>query len=233
MEDFERYGDYNDTDDDYAGGRGEPIMLILKILTGLVCALVIGVVLFRIILFNYYPDNIKNIYFNDELTEYYNAQDGNIGARTQDLRFPYDDSDLGNFFCDNLIIIDGVDQLQLSVRFNVSAMADIEERYKLENLDPDDETLLSFRLYDNYGRAYEDIVYSERDSFAMYRYYKLVFDGVVLEDTGDGKFPEWIRLEVFVGDNEEPYSYVLVYENNVDFSTFSDYALSAKEKPND
>ena len=112
-------------------------------------------------------------------------------------------------------------------------MADIEERYKLEGLDPDDESLLSFRLYDNYGRAYENIVYSERGSFFMYRYYKLVFDDVVLEDTGDGKYPEWIRLEVFVGDNAEPYSYVLVYENNVDFSTFSDYALSSKEKPND
>ena len=232
MEDFERYGDYNDTDD-YDRGHADPVMLILKILIGVVCAAVVGVVAFRMILFNYYPDNMKNIYFNEELAAFYEEKDGAIGAKTQDLRFPYDDSDLGNFFCDNLIIVDGVDQLQLSVRYNVSAMKDIEERYKLKGLDPDDETLLSFRLYDNYGRAYENIVHSERASFAMYRYYKLVFDDVVLEDTGDGKYPEWIRLEVFVGDNEEPYSYVLVYENNVDFSTFEDYVLSSKEKPND
>lgn len=230
MEDFERYGDYNDTDD-YDGGRGEPVMLILKILIGVVCAAVVGVIAFRMILFNYYPDNMKNIYFNEELSDFYEECGGAIGAKTQELRFPYDDSDLGNFFCDNLIIIDGVDQLQLSVRYNVSAMKDIEERYKIEGLDPDDESLLSFRLYDNYGRAYENIVYTERASFAMYRYYKLVFDGVVLEDTGDGKYPEWIRLEIFVGDNAEPYSYVLVYENNVDFSTFKEYALSEKERP--
>ena len=240
MEDFERYGDYNDIEDG-TERRRSIAMIIVKILTGVVCFSVVGVLVFRMIVFSYYPDMAKRIVFNDELIEYYQACGGDIGAKTQDLRFPYDNYDdpddqyssyvVGNFFVDNLIIIEDVDQIQFSLRYNAAAMADIAERYEMEEPpSADDEDLLSFRLYDNYGRAYDSLIYSERDSFMMYRYYKLVFDSVELSDTGDGKYPEWISLEIFVGDNEKPYSYIIIYENNADFNVFSDYKLSDAEK---
>ena len=239
MEDFERYGDYNDIDDEE---KSRSIaMIVVKILTAAVCLSVVGVLVFRMILFSYYPAGTKRLVFDAALSEYYNATGGDIRAKTQDIRFPYDNYDdpsddmtsfvVGNFFADNLIIVEGVDQLQLSVRFNTAVMKDIAKRYGIDEPSADDEELLSFRLYDNYGRTYDSIIYSERYSFLMYRYYKLVFDGVELSDTGDGKYPEWISLEIFVGGREEVYSYIIVYENNEDFSSFSDYRLASDERP--
>lgn len=240
MEDFERYGDYNDIDDGGEKKRSIAI-LIVKLLTAVVCLGVVGILVFRMIVFSYYPGEVKRIVFNDALIQYYNDCGGEIGAKTQDVRFPYDNYDdpddeyssyvVGNFFVDNLIIIEGADQIQFSLRYNASAMMDIAERYEMEEPpSADDAELLSFRLYDNYGRVYDSLIYSERYSFMMYRYYKLAFDGVELSDTGDGKYPEWISLEIFVGDNEKPYSYIVFYENNEDFNIFSDYKLSDAER---
>ena len=230
MDDFERYGDYDEVDEP---PRKSPVMLIIKILIFLLCASVIGLLAFRMILFDYYPESMKTLYFNEELTEYYNATGGELGAKTQELRFPYDDPDRGSFFVDNLIVIDGVDQLQLSVRYNVSAMADIEKTYEISGLDPDDESLFTFRLVDNYGRVYSSLAHSHRESFMMYRYVKLVFDDVVTKPDGEGKYPEWIRLEIFVNGQEtdEPYAMIPVYENNENFGEFEDYIPSDKELP--
>ena len=46
-----------------------PILLILKILIAVVCIGVIGIFAFRLVVFNYYPDTIKNLAFNDKLTD--------------------------------------------------------------------------------------------------------------------------------------------------------------------
>ena len=229
MEDMERYGDYNEVDEP---PRKSPVLLIIKILIALLCLSVIGLLAFRMVLFDYYPDSMKGLYFNGELTDYYRETEGNIGAKTQELRIPYDDPDRGSFFASNLIVIEGVDQLQLAVRYNVSAMADIEAEYKLSGLNPDDESLLSFRLVDNHGNVYSDLVYSERDSFLMYRYVKLVFDGVELTPNDEGVYPEWIRLEIFVrGQEGEPYAMIPVYENNSEYNVFEDYIPTEKELP--
>ena len=128
MSDFERYSDYNDYDDYEPRGKSR-IGLILKILVGVVIISVVGLIAFRIIIFNSYPDSVENIYFNDKLTAYYNEKGGEIGALTQNMRAEYDDPDEGNFFAGNLIVIPGINQLQMSLRYNTSLMAEIENRY--------------------------------------------------------------------------------------------------------
>lgn len=236
MEDLERYADYNDSDDDNPGKKSK-VGLVLKILVGFVCISVIGVIAFRLILFNSYPDSIKNIYFNDKLTAFYNKTGGGIGAKTQDLRSPYDDPDKGNFFCDNLIVVPDIDQLQISVRFNISLIEALEEEYGVE-LDPDSENFLEFGLSKNpidensEARAVGKLTYVKTDAKFMYKYYKLVFDEV---DFGIGENEEsakWIRLEIKVNgiDREHPFM-ILIYENNDVYAVFEDYELSNKEKP--
>ena len=229
MDDMERYGDYNEVDEP---PRRSPVTLVIKLLVALVCISVAGVLGFRIAVFNHYPDSIKSLYIDEKLTELYKATDGEIGALTQSLRSPYDDPDRGNFFCDNLIFIDAIDRLQISVRYNVSALSDIEEFYKTEGLDPDSDKLFSFRLVDNYGRVYDEVADITFDSYLMYRYLRLTFDGVVTEPDAEGKFPEWIRLEIFVeGHSEEnkPYAMIPVYENHADYNVFDPYVLSGEE----
>ena len=144
MEDIERYGDYNEIDE-APGGNKNPVATLLKILIISLCLIVVGVIAFRIILFNYYPREMKTLYFNDELTEYYKTQNGDIGATTQGLRAPYDDPDFASFFADNLIIVKGVGQLQLSVRYNSSIFDTIEGKYGVR-LDENADGLFTFEL---------------------------------------------------------------------------------------
>lgn len=234
MEDMERYSDYNDYEEENPRGKS-PVGLVLKIFVAVVCSAVVGVLGFRLMLFNSYPENIENIYFGDKLTEYYEATDGEIGAKTQILSAPYDDADEGNFFCDNLIIIPGINQLQVSARYNVSLMESIKAKYGVE-LSPDNADNFSFKLYiiplseeGSEHIATGSLSFVDFESKLMYRYYKLVFDDV--DFTLEGEDEVWIALEISINgiEMEKPYK-VLIYEDVKD-SIFSDYKLSSKENP--
>ena len=231
MSDLERYGDYTEYEDDIPK-RKNRVLLVLKLLIAAVCIGVVGILVFRVILFNQYPDSIENVYFDEVLTEYYNKTEGNINAKTQSLRAAYDDADEGNFFCDNLIVISGANQLQISARFNVSLMESIKEKYGVE-LNPDDDNIFTFRLAKNPSAEGEQpteigrLSVSFTESRMMYRYYKLVFNDV---DFGldEGESPVyWIRLEIFINgvEMEEPYM-VAIYENNESYNRFEDLGKS-------
>ena len=75
MEDFERYGDYNEYEEDIPKSKN-PVLILLKVLVGVICVGVVGLILFRLLVFNHYPDSMKNIYFNETLTEYYEQTNG-------------------------------------------------------------------------------------------------------------------------------------------------------------
>ena len=233
MEDIERYGDYNEVDE-APGGNKNPVAILLKALIVALCFLVVGVLAFRLVLFNYYPDEIKNVYFNEELTELYKNNDGNINAMTQTLRAPYDDPDFASFFADNLVLIKDAQQIQLSVRYNSSIFDSIEEKYGVR-VDETSSDLFTFELervpFDKTQAPYSvgELVYSTTDSMAMYTYYKLVFDGV--EFLPESEY-DWIRIKITLNgvDDAAPY-YILIYENTEEYSALAEYELSRKEKP--
>ena len=241
MEDMERYGDYNEVDE-VPRSRG-PLGWAMRILVLVVILAVVGVLGFRLVLFDYYPQSIKNLYFNDSLTAYYEQTNGEIGAKTQRIRFPYDDSSKGYFFSDHLVVIDAIDQLQVSLRLNVSTIDAIEEKYGLKNLSRDNLDYLSFRIVDMVkdSESGEDTVrvlaegkVVAEEKLAMYRYVRLVFDGVDVLDRADGTDPSaWMRVEVFVdgAKSDAPFAVLPVYENNKEYNLFKDYALSRKEHP--
>ncbi len=233
MEDMERYGDYNETEDDAPRRRGG-FLRVLQILVALVCLATAGVIGYRLFLFDYYPAEMKQPIFTERLTAYYReVGEDALGIRTQKLRFPYDDNDKGNFFCDHLYVIPGAGELQISLRYNESALATIASHYGFESLTPSDD-LFSFRITDNVGRDYGTPVYQATDAYAMYHYYKLAFDGIEFDNPSDGaEAPAWIRLEIFVkgAPDDKAFSYVAIYENNEDYAKFSDYKPSRKELP--
>ena len=234
MEDIERYGDYNEIDE-APGGNKNPIVTLLKALVIFLCLLVVGVILFRVILFSYYPAAMKTVYYNDTLTAHYGATGGDIHALTQTMRAPYDDPDFASFMADNLIVIKGAGQLQLSVRYNSSIFDTIEQKYGVR-LDSRDEDIFLFELervpFEEKSDAYTvgQLSYQATDTKLMYTYYKLVFDGV---EFFDEETPDWIRLKITVKDipSAEPF-YILVYECTDEYSSFSEYRLSGKEHPN-
>ena len=237
MEDFERYGDYNEYEEDIPKSKN-PVLILLKVLVGVICVGVVGLILFRLLVFNHYPDSMKNIYFNETLTEYYEQTNGDIGATTQELRAPYDDPDVANFFCDKLIVISGADQLQVCARFNLALVKTIKEKYGVE-IDPKDENAFSFRLVRNpesdSSAPFEIGTLSVKycETGLMYGYYKLVFDGVDFGIDDGEESVKWIRLEIAINGVEmtEPFSMICIYENNVNYSSFSDYKLSTEELP--
>ena len=238
MEDFERYGDYTEFDEDIPKSKS-PFLFTLKLLVCVVCFGVIGLIAFRLIMFNHYPDSMKELYFNDTLAAYYESTGGDIGAKTQKLSAPYDDPDVASFFCGNLIIVSGAEQLQISVRYNLALIDDLREKYGVE-IDPENPESFSYRLvrnpidYDGEPIEIGRLSYSNTEQGMMYSYTKLVFDDVdfALDSVNT---PKWIRLEVDIPGVtlDEPYAMICVYENNERYAIFSDYKLTKEEKPGD
>ena len=230
MDDMERYGDYNEVDE--VPGKN-PVLTFIKTVAVVLIFAVVGLIAFRLFTFNYYPKAMKSIYFTEALTEHYRNTGGDIGAKTQKLRAQYDDPDDGNFFCDHLVVIPDIGEIQITLRYNNALEEMLAEERGDGELLPED---FSFRLW-RYDVANEEsvcvtgeLVASEWDSFLMYRYARLVFDGVDLG--GEDDPTQWIRLEIFVdGANKgKPYM-VCIYENHELYSSFSDYELSSGEVP--
>ena len=233
MDDMERYGDYNEVDEP---PRKSPVLLTIKIVALVLIFSVVGLLAVRLIMFNYYPDSMTKLYFNDKLTAFYNEKNGDIGAKTQKLKAPYDDETEANFFCSNLILIPELGQLQITLRYNNSFLNKISEELSLTEEQLRAEDLLSFRLnsldFDVEGSnvIVEAPSVSIRDEVGMYTYYKLVFDGVDLSKNSAG---DWTRLEVFVKGQKgaDPYGMVLVYDRTEEFYRIKDYSLSGGEAP--
>ena len=250
MDDMERYGDYNEVDE--SPTRSLPLILI-KAAAAVVCLAVLGLLAFRLFTFNYYPKNVTRLYFNDSLAEFYNERGGDIGAMTQGLLdstyYGYDDPDDGNFFCTNMVYIPELGQLQVTLRYNMSVLDKFEEKYSLSDLDPDSTELFNFRLKatrdsdpttdeklpDEQLGTFLDADLSDAvwESFVMYRYVRLVFDGIDFGSEAEGNSINWIRLEVRVeGDESETPHMILIYYDT-DSYPFEPYKLSRDEVPRD
>lgn len=235
MDDLERYGDYNEVDEP---PKKSPVLTVIKIIAAVIIIAIVGLLGFRLFLFNYTPKDVSTLYFTENLTEYYNSTGGNIGALAQKLRAPYDDAELGNFFCDNVIVIPGCGEIQLSLRYNASVGKNFLSEYGFDGFDPDDSEQFSFRLWrdgkDDEDEGYEvgKLVAAEWSSFSMYRYFKLVFDGIDFDgETSEDKI-EWIRLEIFVDGVEKDTPFMVpIYENNEGYSKFEKYVPSKGERP--
>ena len=223
MDDFERYGDYNDTDEPIRPSRAPLILKIISISLIAVIVLTVGI---RMFIFDYYPPEMSQLYFNDILASYYNST-SEFKPTTQKLRAAYDNPDEGNFFADKLILIQEIGQLQVCMRYNISVADTLVAKYGLAEFDPENTDQFSFRLWRSDGGAgYEtgSLSYSDNASFAMYRYTKLVFDGVDFDGA------EWIRLEIFVDGIDKPFM-IAIYENNDSYDRFDEYKVTKGERP--
>ena len=224
MEDMERYGDYNETDEE--PGRKSPVGIIIKILIAVVCLAVIGVVGFRIFMFNTYPEEVSGLIYTDSLREHYEKTSGNIGALTQDLGIKYDDPKEGNFFFDKVIVVPAADHIQLTVRYNTALYETIKTKYGVViPEDADSAEIFEFRIArtkSGYIPTGDDerfpIEYvgtlgaTATASSAMYRYVRVAFDGVDFGlDEGETAVG-WYRLEIKLrGVDMDPYT-LAVYQ---------------------
>ena len=191
MSDMERYGDYNEVDDEpvESGKVKKVISLIIKILIGVAVAAVVGFFVFRIAIFNYYPKSLSALYYTDALTDYYN-KNGGITVKTQSNDTRYDDATEGNFWFDKVLIVPDADHLQFTLRYNTSLYEKIEEEYGIKiPADADPTEIFEFELVRPIGNeASRDeeipvvkagtLTGTKTESNLMYRYVKLAFDNV-------------------------------------------------------
>ena len=104
MDDLERYGDYNEIEEENIPKENKFPALTVKILVGVLVVLVCATVGARLFLFNYYPSAMQELYITDSLADYA-SNNGNMELLTQKIRIPYDHATQGNFFCDNLLVV--------------------------------------------------------------------------------------------------------------------------------
>lgn len=236
MDDFERYGDYNEIEEE-SPKKANIISLIIKIAAALLIFAVVAVVGGRMFTFTYYPPEMKKLYFTPDLTEFYHSVGGDADILTQSLRAQYDDAEEGNFFCDHLIIVPEAGHLQVCVRYNVSLADGLLENYGFSDFDVDNQSQFSFRLWRNGdeenpgGWEVGELVAVEWDEFLMYRYCRLSFEEVDFGfDSEEGA--DWIRLEIFIdGVNKRAPFMIAIYENNEEYSKFTDYKLKKGDIP--
>ena len=202
---MERYGDYNEVDEP---PRKSPVLLTIKIIAFVLIFSVVGLLAVRLIMFNYYPRSMKELYFNDTLTAFYNEKNGEIGAKTQKLKAPYDDEKEGNFLCNYLVLIPELGQLQISLRYNNNLLSKLSEEFSCTEEELLSEDILSFRLVsldfedegndDDWGAP----TVNKREKAGMYTFHRLVFDGVDLSKDASG---DWTVLEIYVKGQLFPY----------------------------
>lgn len=219
MSDYERYGDYNESDEIPEGSKRVALIArIIQILIAVVLILVIGLVIARIVLFNFYPSSVTDVLYTDALTAYKDAN-GTADLMTQTNEILYDDADEGNFFFDKLVCSPNANHLQVAFKYNVSLIRALNKEYGTaldENADPaelfDIQLVKTRDGFEGTGKVEVESVGEMTgvvtDSLMMYKYIKVAFDGV---DFGldEGETPVgWFRLDITPRgiEVEEPYS---------------------------
>ena len=206
-----------------AVGRAIKIFILVLIF------LVIAAFAFRFWLQSYYPEGMRRMIPTDALRDAYLA--GTLEAKTQEIRIGYEDPDEGLFFADHMVVVPSTGSLQVTVRYNKSTLLALSERYG-DGFDAEAEAPFVYRIFCSTGTAEdgETIVGetylpldSRKDSFAMYYYERLAFEGVEL----DGVY--WIRLEIYRLGEEKPEGSIVIYENHEKYNKFEEYKVTSEE----
>ena len=210
----------------------------MAICLALCLCFVFGAIIFRIYIADHYPKDTVRMVFTEPLTEYYTSKNGEITAETQNIRFPYDSAEDGNFFASGLIVVRDAGNLQVTVRYNESTLPKVAAFYGLTETPAPADGLFRYTLTASYHTESEegdyrtyDMSYLSEDSAYMYRYGKLVFDGVDFEDA------VWMRVDIYYGDESTPLGHICVCEcetsdgENIVDVPFSVYKIDKEDLP--
>lgn len=234
MADYELYGDYTEYEDDIPKKKG-PVGLIIKLVIAAACLSVVGILGFRIFLFNYYPSSMKQLHFTEGLTEHYSEVGADMEVLSQSYPYMYDDAEEGNFFADCVLVVRAAGEIQCTIRYNSSVFEKLSAKHGIE-LDPE-STVFRFTLERNPltedGKPEEigELVYDDQQSVVMYTYRKLAFSGIDF-GTAEDRI-RWLRLRITIDGvdlGKEEYL-IPIYHDHEQFNKFEKYELSPEEVP--
>ncbi len=185
----------------------------------------------RIIFSQYYPSSVSKVYYTDPLRTYY-EENGGVSLKTQHIRIYHDDSGSGAFYASNLIFEENAGNLQVTLRYNDSALDDIADFYKKDKAEAQ-EGAFTYRIFaykgtDENGNVIGDSYNTSaviHDRLWFYNYDKAVFDGIDFDGV------ELIEVDIYLTGEEKMFSHIVIFENTETFSKFSDYKLGKGEIP--
>ncbi len=171
---------------------------ILKILCLVLVFGIIGFMLLRICMAEYYPGAMKDLYKSETLAQA--AGDGTVDIHRQDLRASYDNPNFALFMADYQYYSPEAGELQITLRYNNNTLNELASDYGLEKTPAPSLDLFEITLVANSGEEDENgeaipgasypVAYVETDSAFLYQYYKLTFTGLDFETV------DWYRLEI-------------------------------------
>lgn len=204
---------------------------IFKALCGLIIALVIGLLAWRIIDRSITPKQVKTIIPNHKLYEAYEKHGDKLTLYTQKQNeYTQENHNYGYFANGGALFIDEADQIQFILRYNKSTLEHVAEDFKLSEVPSREENIFDVSLVimydltpendkDNDGKTPEAVEYvrispsGEALSYqkTLYNYHKYVFDGVEVD-----KSVLAIYVDIYyVGDidyNERSLGTLLIYD---------------------
>ncbi|MBO4284013.1 MAG: hypothetical protein J5958_05240 [Clostridia bacterium] len=205
MGDYEQYGDYNEIDEDKPGRR-RPVLRLLRWLVTLSLFLFCGFLLFRMIVAEYYPRDLRSFRMTPALTAY--AETHDLATEKVKIDVPYDDNTRASFIADNLVIERNAGAVQFTLRLSKYTMTRLSETLGEDVGTKPDESRFIVRLLDNLGNRYEKTDQLGR-SYLWYRVVRVCFDGVNFDGVA------WIRADVYLlsdPDASEPYASIPVLD---------------------
>lgn len=181
---------------------------ILKIVCFVLLFGVLGFLILRIAMADYYPKAMKDLYTSEALLAAC-ADDGQVEVRTQDLRASYDNPDFALFMASHLYYSPEAGELQVTLRYNNNTLEELQQDFGLAETPVASPDLFSFWLVSNSGEedlsgeaipgAEYPVATVETDSKFMYQYLKLCFIGIPFDETVG-----WYRLEIRYEGEGEP-----------------------------
>lgn len=179
---------------------------IIKITCLVILFAVIGVLIARIAMADYFPSAMKEVSMTEGLFAAC-ADDGQVEVRTQDLRASYDNPNFALFMADHLYYSPEAGELQITLRYNNNTLKELQHDFNLEETPVAAQELFTYTLVSNSGKedlsgeaipgASYTVTHIATDSKFMYQYLKLTFTGVSFAEVVG-----WYRLEIDYAGNE-------------------------------
>ncbi|MBQ8432984.1 MAG: hypothetical protein IJX28_08895 [Clostridia bacterium] len=217
---------------------------IVKTLFGLLVFSVCALVLWRVFFSTKLPDSMEGIHVNQPLAEAYDTYGEALEFQYQNqFSMTYSETNAGYFGIAEYVIIPKANQVQVILRYNNSTLKHLQADYQLPSLPEKGGDYFDFTLRqitdltptntgDNSDPAALEILrhtpsHVSMDTTALYTYYRLVFDGVEIDESAVCS----ILLDIYYVEDrnyEQPaYGALLIYD---DLASWIPYRLSAADK---
>ncbi len=216
---------------------------ILKLSLTLLVLAVNAIVIWRVFFSANIPKAISALIPNEALCEAYEQKGDDLILFYQDQKsLTYAEHNAGYFGVPEYVFIPEAEQVQLIFRYNDSTLRHLQEDFELAEapekaLDWFDVTLVKTvdltpedkeDNRDPATLAVERIApsHSERAETSLYTYYRLVFEGVTVDELTDGVFLD-VYYNGAVDYEQEPYGTLCLYDYK---SPWIDAKLSAQDR---